>query len=91
MEKQKKLLALKLDNLLKHQGRRKTKVSTLAVDVITNFYFNKDFVHAKKEHCYIVINYLFILHHLQVDVPFKQKQKYVQFVLVISFLPMDIP
>jgi hypothetical protein len=55
MEGKEKLLALKLDKFLKHQGFHKTKVSTFGVNAITNFYFNKDLVHAKNEHCYIVV------------------------------------
>jgi hypothetical protein len=60
VEGKEKLLAPKLDSLLKHQGRHKAKKSLSRVDV-GQFYFNKDFVHAKNEHAYMVIDNSFVL------------------------------
>jgi len=39
----------KLDNLLKHQGHRKAKVSIPNVDAYT-FYSNKNSMHVQSEH-----------------------------------------
>jgi hypothetical protein len=50
----------KLNNLLKHQGHHKAKVSMFGVDD-GSFYFNKDYVHAKNEWCYTSTNYPFVL------------------------------
>ncbi len=55
VEGKKKLLAPKLDSLFKHQGCCKAKVSMPKVDAC-NFYFNKDFMHAKNKHCYTIAN-----------------------------------
>ncbi len=60
VEGKEKLLAPKLDNLLKQQGHCKAKVSMLEVDV-NNFYFNKYFVHAKNERCYTIAKLPFCL------------------------------
>jgi hypothetical protein len=76
VERKEKLLAPKLDNLLKHQGHYKAKISMPKVDV-NSFYFNKYFVHAKSEWCYTTTNCSFVLDQLQVSVLYEQKQKYV--------------
>jgi hypothetical protein len=60
----------------------------LDVDVGT-FYFNKNSIHAKNEHCYIINDKPSILDQLHVDVPFKKRQKYVLF--ASTFFPMEIP
>jgi hypothetical protein len=44
--REKKLLALKLNNLLKHQGHHKAKVSMPEVNV-NSHYYNKGSIHAK--------------------------------------------
>jgi len=50
-----KLLAIKLDNLWKHGGRRKALATILGVHKINDqFYMNKDFVHVKNEHLYVI-------------------------------------
>jgi hypothetical protein len=71
-----KLLAPKLDSLLKHQGYHKAKESRPKVDA-SGFFFTKDSVHAKNEECYTTIDHPSILNHLQADVPFEQRWKYV--------------
>ncbi len=86
----KKLLAPKLDSLFKHQGHCKTKVSMPKIDVYT-FYFNKDFVHAKNEHCYTIANHYSILDHLQANVPYERKQIYIQFVIVYHLFAHKCP
>jgi hypothetical protein len=70
VEGKEKLLAPKLDSLLKHQGCRKVKKSMPRVDV-DQFYFNKDFVHAKNEHAYMVVDNLSILDRLQAKESYK--------------------
>ncbi len=55
VKRKEKLLALKLDNLLMHQGCCKAKVSMPVVNV-GNFYSNKDFIHVKNERCYTTTN-----------------------------------
>jgi hypothetical protein len=51
------------------------------------FFFNKDFVHVKNEHCYIatitppLLHRPFVLDRLQANVLSKQQQKHVQFVV----------
>jgi hypothetical protein len=46
------LLALKLYDLWKHNGRRKVLIIIPRVCKTNEYYMNKDFVHAKKEHLY---------------------------------------
>jgi hypothetical protein len=70
VEGKEKLLAPKLDSLLKHQGCHKAKKSMLGVDV-GQFYFNKNSVHVKNEHAYMVVDNPSVLDHLQAKVPFK--------------------
>jgi hypothetical protein len=70
VEGKEKLLTPKLDSLLKHQGRRKVKKSMSRVDV-GQFYFNKDFMHAKYEHAYMVVDDPSILDRLQAKVSYK--------------------
>jgi hypothetical protein len=70
VEGKEKLLAPKLDSLLKHQGHRKAKKSMPGVDV-GQFYFNKDYVHAKNEHAYMVVDNSFVLDRLQAKVSYK--------------------
>jgi hypothetical protein len=49
--REEKLLALKLNNLLKHQGHHKAKVSMHEVNV-NSFYYNKGYIHVKlNEQC----------------------------------------
>jgi hypothetical protein len=48
-----KLLVPKLDNLLKHVGHRKCKVSMPNVDV-SSYSMNKNFMHSKNEKQYII-------------------------------------
>ncbi len=55
VEGKEKLLAPKLDSLLKHQGCCKAKVYVPMVDV-DNFYSNKNFIHVKNEQCYTTID-----------------------------------
>lgn len=55
VEGKEKLLAPKLDSLLKHQGYCKAKVYVPMVDA-SNFYSNKDSIHVKNERCYIATN-----------------------------------
>jgi hypothetical protein len=74
VEGKEKLLASKLDNLLKHQGHYKVKVSILRVNA-NNFYFDKDFVHVKNECCYTIIDRPSILDQLQADVLFETNMK----------------
>jgi hypothetical protein len=50
-----KLLAPKLDNLWKHNGRRKALGTISKVFKVGEYYMNKDFVHAKSEHLYCSI------------------------------------
>lgn len=90
VEGKEKLLAPKPDSLFKHQGCCKGKVSMPKVDAYT-FYFNKDFVHAKNEHCYTFANHSFILDCLQANVPFERKQKYIQFVVFSHLLTHKCP
>jgi hypothetical protein len=84
------LLAPKLDSLFKHQGCCKGKVSMPKVDACT-FYFNKNFVHAKNEHCYTFANHSFILDPLQANVSFERKQKYIQLVVFYHLLAHKCP
>jgi hypothetical protein len=63
VEGKNKMLAPKLDNLLKYQGHHKAKVSMFGVDH-GSFYFNKDYVHAKNEGCYTSTDCLFRLDQL---------------------------
>jgi hypothetical protein len=63
VEGKKKIVGPKLNNLLKHQGHHKAKVSMFGVDD-GSFYFNKDYVHAKNEWCYTSTNYPFVLDRL---------------------------
>jgi len=60
VEGKQKLLVAKLDNLLKHQGCQKTKVSMLGVDA-KSLYFNKNYVHVQNERFYIANDRPFIL------------------------------
>jgi hypothetical protein len=55
-----KMLAPKLDSLLKHVGCWKAKFLMPSVDVGSHN-FNKKFVHAKNEHEFFVVNQLSIL------------------------------
>jgi hypothetical protein len=55
VEGKEKLLALKLDSLLKHQGCCKAKVYVPMVGA-RNFYSNKNFIHVKNEQCYTTAN-----------------------------------
>jgi hypothetical protein len=70
VEGKEKLLAPKLNSLLKHQGCCKTKKSMPRVDA-GQFYFNKDSVHTKNECAYTVVDHSSILDYLQVEVPFE--------------------
>jgi hypothetical protein len=70
VEGKEKLLAPKLDSFLKHQGHHKVKKSMPKVDV-GQFYFNKDFVHAKNEGAYMVVDKPSVLDRLQAKVPSK--------------------
>jgi hypothetical protein len=48
-------LASKLDNLWKHGGRRKALATILGIYKFNDqFYMNKDFVHVKNEHLYVI-------------------------------------
>jgi hypothetical protein len=53
IEGKEKLLAPKLDNLLKIVGQWKCLVSQLGV-YVGSYYFNKNLVHMKNEHVYII-------------------------------------
>jgi hypothetical protein len=86
VNKKDKLLASKLDNLLKHEGCHKV----IFVNV-KGFFFNKDFVHVKNEHYYTTIDHPFVLDRLQVNVPFEQWWKHVQFVVFFICFPMVVP
>jgi hypothetical protein len=90
VEGKEKLLAPKLDSFLKHQGYHKAKESRLKVDA-SGFFFTKDFFHAKNEECYTAVDHFSILNHLQVNVPFEQRQKYVQFVVIYHLLENGHP
>jgi hypothetical protein len=70
VEGKEKLLAPKLNSLLKHQGCHKMKKSMPGVDA-SQFYFNKDFVHTKNERAYTVVDHSFVLDYLQAEVPFE--------------------
>jgi len=76
IERKEKLLAPKLDSLLKHVGHWKAKVSMLGVDYGFH-YFNKNLMHAKKECEFFIVKHLSMLDQRQIDVPFKHKWKYV--------------
>jgi len=52
MEGKDKLLALKLDNLWKHGGRKKTLISIPIVYKARKIHMRKNLVHAKNEHMY---------------------------------------
>jgi hypothetical protein len=55
MKSKEKLLALKLNSLLMHGGRRKALISVLRVCKIDGYYMNKDFVYAKNEYLYVAL------------------------------------
>ncbi len=74
VEKKEKLLAPKLNNLLKHQGHYKAKVSMPRVNA-NSFYFNKDYVHVKNECCYATTDHPSIWDQLQANVSFETKTK----------------
>jgi hypothetical protein len=85
MEGKAKLLAPKLDSLLKHVGYWKCKVPMLEIDA--GFYdFNKDFVHAKNERVFIIYDHLVVLDFLLANVPIDDKWKYMQFVIIYELL-----
>jgi hypothetical protein len=86
VEGEKKLIAPKLYSLFKCQGHSKAKVSMHRVDVGT-FYFNKDFMHAKNKHCYIVVNCPFILDRLQINVPSKGNENMFNLLLLLLSCP----
>jgi hypothetical protein len=68
VERKEKLLAPKLDSLLKHVNCYKCKVSMPSVD--TSFYnYNKNLVHTKNEHAYTTHDRPFVLEKMLVDVP----------------------
>jgi hypothetical protein len=46
-----KLMALKLDNLWKHGGRRKKIMAITKVYNVGEYCMNKDIIHAKNERC----------------------------------------
>ncbi len=70
------MLAPKLDSLLKHTRCRKAKSFMLGVDVGSH-YFNKNLMHVKNECEFSTTNQPFILDQLHVNVPSKNKRKYV--------------
>jgi hypothetical protein len=76
IERKEKLLAPKLDSLLKHVGAWKAKVSMLGVDYGSH-YFNKNLMHAKNRHEFFIVKHLSMLDQLQIDVPLRHKWKYV--------------
>jgi hypothetical protein len=55
------------------------------------FFFTKESVHAKNEQCYTVIDYSYVLDHLQANVLFEQRWKYVQFVIIYHLLANGRP
>jgi hypothetical protein len=55
VRRKEKLLAPKLNNLLKHVGRWKAKFFMPSVDA-SSHYFNKNLVHAKNEREFFVAN-----------------------------------
>jgi hypothetical protein len=72
VEGKEKLLAPKLDNLLKHQGYHKAKESRPKVDA-SGFFFTKNSIHVKNERCYTATDCPSNLNHLQAIVPFEQR------------------
>ncbi len=76
IERKEKLLAPKLDSLLKHVGHWKAKVFMLGVDYGFH-YFNKTLMHAKNEHEFFIVKRRSMLDQLQIDVPLNHKWKYV--------------
>ncbi len=70
------MLTPKLDSLLKHVGRRKSKFYMLGVDAGLH-YFNKNSMHVKNERKFSATNQPSILYQLHVDVPFEHRKKYV--------------
>jgi hypothetical protein len=45
-------MTLKLDNLWKHDGRKKKVMAIPKVYNLGEYYMNKDFIHVKNEHFY---------------------------------------
>ncbi len=54
-------MALKLDNLWKHGGRRKKIMAIPKVYNVGEYYMNKDIIHAKNERLYATTNWLFLV------------------------------
>lgn len=55
------------------------------------FFLHQRLCHAKNEQCYIAINRPSVLDHLQADVPFEQRRKYVQFLVIYHLLANGHP
>jgi hypothetical protein len=89
IEGKNKLLAPKVDNLLKHVGCRKCKVSMPGVDA-RSYYMNKNFVHSNNEMQYTT-NQRLVLDLFQCDIPFEHKRKYVQFATLYDILVHGCP
>ncbi len=54
------LLALKLDSLWKHCGRRKTLTNVRGVCKVSEYYMNKDSIHTKIEWLYVIVKKYYI-------------------------------
>jgi hypothetical protein len=91
VEGKEKLLAPKLDSLLKHVNCYKCKVSMPNVDT-SFYYYNKNLVHANNEHVYIAHDRPIVLEKMLANVPIEENHKYMQFVvffhLVVHGCPM---
>ncbi len=66
VERKEKLLAPKLDSLLKHVNCYKCKVSMPSVDK-SFYYYNKNLVHAKNEHAYTTHDRPLVLEKMLAD------------------------
>jgi hypothetical protein len=78
----KKKLSLKLDNLWKHDNRKKTLITILNVYKVGEFYMNKSFGHAKNEHFYANVKKDIIINLIFHGVVIKMKGEKAQLVFV---------
>ncbi len=90
VERKEKLLAPKLDSLLKHENCYKCKVSMPNVDT-SFYYYNKKLIHAKNEHAYVAHDQPFVLEKMLADVPIEYNHKYMQFVVLFHLVVHGCP